>query len=302
MREVRQIAELAFSKALASLDFCPAVESTAKTHNLGLLFRLFCASLIAPALRRLQHTRDPALCLKSTASSKSAFGSTPETTMKAWLGLEEKEQSYMDLGGSNDAENPLTQAANSVAGAARTASISARRAVGMQVPVEEQTIEEQVCEMCPTMTFKQRLIALICCCVLGYILEICGTLTLIGGPTARNIRKFSVLYVCGNLIAIMATAFWVGPKLMCKKMWNSTRRGATAMYLVSLVLVLVLALLHVAVGVVLLMLAVELFCAVWYSASYVPKGRWCVVQCCKNTLFSPCPEVLDPVQASLPTV
>ena len=96
--------------------------------------------------------------------------------------------------------------------------------------------------MCPTMTFKQRLIALICCCVLGYILEICGTLTLIGGPTARNIRKFSVLYVCGNLIAIMATAFWVGPKLMCKKMWNSTRRGATAMYLVSLVLVLVLAL------------------------------------------------------------
>ena len=162
--------------------------------------------------------------------------------MKAWLGLEEKEQSYMDLGGSTDAENPLTQAANSVAGAARTASISARRAVGMQVPVEEQTIEEQVCEMCPTMTFKQRLIALICCCVLGYILEICGTLTLIGGPTARNIRKFSVLYVCGNLIAIMATAFWVGPKLMCKKMWNSTRRGATAMYLVSLVLVLVLVL------------------------------------------------------------
>ena len=170
------------------------------------------------------------------------------------------------------------------------------------ISTQEQTIEEQVCEMCPTMTFKQRLIALICCCVLGYILEICGTLTLIGGPTARNIRKFSVLYVCGNLIAIMATAFWVGPKLMCKKMWNSTRRGATAMYLVSLVLVLVLALLHVAVGVVLLMLGVELFCAVWYSASYVPKGRWCVVQCCKNTLFSPCPEVLDPVQSSLPTV
>ena len=35
--------------------------------------------------------------------------------MKAWLGLEEKEQSYMDLGGSQDAENPLTAAANSVA-------------------------------------------------------------------------------------------------------------------------------------------------------------------------------------------
>ena len=127
---------------------------------------------------------------------------------------------------------------------------------------------------------------LTCCCVLGYILEICGTLTLIGGPTARNIRKFSVLYVCGNLIAIMATAFWVGPKLMCKKMWNSTRRGATAMYLVSLVLVLVLALLHVAVFVVLLMLAVELFCAVWYTR--VLRAEGAVVRQ-QEHVFSPCP-------------
>ena len=100
VRPVRQIAELAFSKALASLSTCPAVESTAKTHNLGLLFRLFCASLIAPALRRLQHTRDPALCLKSTASSKSAFGSTHTKNNQSWLALEEKEQSYIDLGGS----------------------------------------------------------------------------------------------------------------------------------------------------------------------------------------------------------
>ena len=76
--------------------------------------------------------------------------------MKAWLGLEEKEQSYMDLGGSNDAENPLTQAANSVAGAARTASISARRAVGMQVPVEVQTcVEIDQCVGCTRQFFTK---------------------------------------------------------------------------------------------------------------------------------------------------
>ena len=84
-----------------------------------------------------------------------------------------------------------------------------------------------VFESCPTMTFKQRVIALVVCCCLGYALEICGTLTLIGGPSAKNIRKFSVLYVLGNLIAIMATAFWVGPKFMCKKMFKSSRRCAT---------------------------------------------------------------------------
>ena len=76
--------------------------------------------------------------------------------MKAWLGLEEKEQSYMDLGGNNDAENPLTAAANSVAASARTVSISARRAVGMQVPVEATTCVEIIqCAGCTQQFFTK---------------------------------------------------------------------------------------------------------------------------------------------------
>ena len=76
--------------------------------------------------------------------------------MKAWLGLEEKEQSYMDLGGNNDAENPLTAAANSVAASARTVSISARRAVGMQVPVEVQTcVDINQCVGCTRQFFTK---------------------------------------------------------------------------------------------------------------------------------------------------
>ena len=65
---------------------------------------------------------------------------------------------------------------------------------------------------------------------------------------------------------------------------------------------MVLALMKVALGFVLLMLTVELCAAIWYSASFLPKGRWCIIQCCKQSLFSPCPEVLDPVQRSLPAV
>lgn len=203
---------------------------------------------------------------------------------------------------TTETSNPLMNMANQAAAGASRANLAARRAVGMEVPPEEQTIEEQVCAMCPTMTFKQRLAALITCCVLGYLLEICGSLTLIGGPTAKNIRKFCVLYVAGNLIAIMATCFWVGPKFMGKKMCKASRRCATATYLLSLVLVIVLAVLKVKLGFVLLMLCVEICAAVWYSASYLPKGRWCILQCCKQSLFSPCPEVLTPVQNSLPMV
>ena len=115
----------------------------------------------------------------------------------------------------------IEQASRRWRGGRRDDSARTRRKI--LISTQEQTIEEQVCEMCPTMTFKQRLIALICCCVLGYILEICGTLTLIGGPTARNIRAGA--RCCALALQRqpyrMATAFWVGPKLMCKKMWNS---------------------------------------------------------------------------------
>ena len=71
---------------------------------------------------------------------------------------------------------------------------------------------------------------------------------------------------------------------MCKKMWNSTqaRRDGHVPSPRSY-WCFVLALLHVAVFVVLLMLAVAIFCAVWY-ASYVPKGRWCVVRCCRGVV------------------
>ena len=42
-----------------------------------------------------------------------------------------------------------------------------------------------------------------------------GTLVLIGGPTARNITVFAVLYVVGNVIALCATGFLLGKLLLC---------------------------------------------------------------------------------------
>ena len=186
------------------------------------------------------------------------------------------------------------------------------------------------CEACPEMTVKQRLIAVVACCALGYCIEAFSTLTLLSGK--RSFATFATMYVFGNVLAILATCFWVGPKRMCSRMWKSTRRIATSVYLSTLLLVFVLALLGTPVGIMMVLVCMQArerarrarrrtrfpptprddprrdapplqVCAgVWYSASFLPKGRWLILQCCKMSLFSPCPEVLDPLQKSLPMV
>lgn len=62
-------------------------------------------------------------------------------------------------------------------------------------------------------------------------------MTLIGGVNAENLRTFAILYVLGNIIALVATGFLLGPASQCKKMWAETRRYSTAFYLIMLIVV-----------------------------------------------------------------
>eukprot|EP01038_Epipyxis_sp_PR26KG_P005403 gene5403-7487_t len=134
--------------------------------------------------------------------------------------------------------------------------------------------EEPACaKMCPQLSYQQRIIGFVGCAALGYVLSLVGTLTLIGGPTTANIRIFACLYVFGNIIALCATGFLLGPKSQCTKMWAVTRRYSTAFYLFMLIIVFVVAVLKQSVWLVLFLLFIEVLAAVWYSASFVPFGR-----------------------------
>lgn len=66
-------------------------------------------------------------------------------------------------------------------------------------------------------------------------------MVLVGGATNANIRTFVILYVLGNVIALCATGFLLGPKAQCVKMWHPTRRYSTAFYLTMLIVVLAVA-------------------------------------------------------------
>jgi hypothetical protein len=45
------------------------------------------------------------------------------------------------------------------------------------------------------------------------------------------VRAFAELYIAGNLLAITATAFFVGPQKLCHKMTEKHRRVGTALWL-----------------------------------------------------------------------
>ncbi|CAM9418043.1 unnamed protein product [Ascophyllum nodosum] len=134
---------------------------------------------------------------------------------------------------------------------------------------QEPTIADEMCGMCPNLTFQQRVIGFAVCLGLGYLLSFMSTVSL----WTADLTGFALLYCLGSLIAIGATGFLVGPKAQCKKMFHKNRRISCTVYLVLLVTVLVLALIGTPVGIVLLVLIIQMMAAIWYTASYIPYGR-----------------------------
>lgn len=124
------------------------------------------------------------------------------------------------------------------------------------------------------------------------MLSLAGTLTLLGGPSSKNITTFAVLYVIGNVVALMATGFLLGPKSQCVKMWDPSRRYTTAFYLAMLVIVFAVAVARQNVVLVLFLLFIQILAGIWYTLSYIPFAQKMVIMFFKNTLCKPCCDAL----------
>jgi len=163
--------------------------------------------------------------------------------------------------------------------------------------------EEPACAKCmPNMTYKQRLYGFGACFGLGWLLSFMGTMTLIGGPTSANISAFVALYVCGNVVALCATGFLLGPRRQCAKMWHPTRRYSTAFFLIMLIIVFAVAVAKQHVALVLFLLIIEILAAIWYSASYIPFGRAFILKVCRKYCLCcmPCFAAYDQYKLSFP--
>eukprot|EP00298_Acanthocystis_sp_HF-20_P026970 c4829_g1_i1.p1 GENE.c4829_g1_i1~~c4829_g1_i1.p1 ORF type:complete len:168 (-),score=34.07 c4829_g1_i1:138-641(-) len=146
---------------------------------------------------------------------------------------------------------------------------------------EEPTLWDQMeNNLCPSLSKTQRLYGFCICFVVGIVISVIGYITLLTG----NLTSFAVLYTFGNLVAIASSSFIAGPCRQLKSMFSPTRRIATIVYLLAIILTLVVAFATGKPALCILMIIVQWLALIWYILTYIPYGRKMVTNCCKSTL------------------
>ncbi|KMZ69082.1 putative Vesicle transport protein SFT2B [Zostera marina] len=85
--------------------------------------------------------------------------------------------------------------------------------------------------------------------------------------------KFTILFTFGNILAVGSTIFIIGPSRQARMMFDSIRVYATIIYIGSVLLALLSALLIQSTLLTLIAMIAEICALIWYSLSYIPFAR-----------------------------
>jgi len=158
-------------------------------------------------------------------------------------------------------------------------------------PVREkewyEEVEDQVCEMFPSLTYTQRLGGCALCMGVGFLISMGSTIRLVsllhGDPV-----PFATMYTIGNVLAMSSTCFLFGPYAQAKKMFAETRFITTCVYFSCMATTLFVAFYEGEIpmrGFILILLIICQFLALaWYTLSFIPYGRDMVWGCCRRYL------------------
>jgi hypothetical protein len=89
-----------------------------------------------------------------------------------------------------------------------------------------------------------------------------------------NINGFVILYSFGNVVAICATGFLMGPMKQLKSMFAPVRIIATLVFIGLLITTLVVAFQTKNFIAVMICVILQFFAGLWYSISYIPYGEF----------------------------
>ena len=197
----------------------------------------------------------------ASAAAKSAKSGTVAAAATAGIALPASMAAASGSSATSDEENLM-----------ESGMAGARSAAG--------ELNSEMSGLCPSLTYKQRIIGAASCAALGLIIDIFATLALFMGKA--HAADYAVLYTVGNMTAICGSAFVVGPCRQVKVMCKPVRRVAATVYLGTMVATIFVA---IYVGDLLLifsMLLVQYCALIWYGASFIPFGRTCILKALKT--------------------
>lgn len=136
--------------------------------------------------------------------------------------------------------------------------------------------QDQICELCPSLTWTQRVGGCAICMLTGFLLSMGSTFRLMtmlkGDPV-----PFATMFTLGNILALCSTCFLYGPSSQAKKMFDSTRFLTTCAYFICMGTTLFLAFYGEAIPgrgyLIVVAIVLQFFALYWYTLSYIPYGR-----------------------------
>jgi len=132
--------------------------------------------------------------------------------------------------------------------------------------------------MCPSMGFKDRMIAFGVCTGIGFMLSIGGSINLF----FLNYEAFAVLYSLGTICSLIGTGFLRGPLKQLKALTDPKRLVAVLVMVVMIVMTIVSATVLNNGILALIFCILQFLSYLWYCLSYIPYGREAITNCFKS--------------------
>lgn len=141
---------------------------------------------------------------------------------------------------------------------------------------DESNVLDEVSELCPKLTFQQRVMGFAICFVSGYLVTF-GSFKLFVKLVEGNPAPFVFVYSFGNILSLMSSMFLCGPQKQFKNMFDESRRITSVVYLSSLGSSIAICFIPIPtgprIGLLVILLFVQMMASLWYTLSYIPYGR-----------------------------
>mmetsp|Transcript_1092 Transcript_1092/g.1743 ORF Transcript_1092/g.1743 Transcript_1092/m.1743 type:complete len:264 (+) Transcript_1092:2521-3312(+) len=138
-------------------------------------------------------------------------------------------------------------------------------------PQEESVVNDMMYELDNgfSLSYEQRLWGFGICVASA---SVCGILSVVG-LFIGDLSLFAIFYTLSNLTYLGSTFFLMGPKAQFERMSDPDRAVATGVFVTSMILTLIAALVLDMALLALFFVIVQSCALFWYSISYIPGAR-----------------------------